>query len=113
MRASERARLGASRLEALLDRAPALELPAGPRAAGLRTRSRCSAAASTTSFSKRASERVRSDFRDAGVTLAELVGPARADVVALELVDYAAVLDVPEPTWVAGALATLCRAASA
>jgi hypothetical protein len=55
------------------------------------------------------SERMRSDFRDAGATLAALVGRSDVNVVDFELVDYAAVLDAPEPTWVAGALATWRR----
>ena len=53
--------------------------------------------------------KARSDFRDPGPVLATLLGKGnlRAAVHALRLVDYADVLAAPEPTWVAGALATL------
>jgi hypothetical protein len=61
---------------------------------------------------------VQSDFRDGGLVLAALLGasdtaadaggPRRAaQVEDLVLVNYADVLDVAEPTWVAAALATL------
>lgn len=50
--------------------------------------------------------RVRSDFRDAGPALSGLLGTAEASVHELLLVDYADVLGAPEPTWVAGALAS-------
>ena len=50
----------------------------------------------------------KSDFRDPGPVLTRLlVGDLRATVHDLRLVDYADVLAAPEPTWVAGALATL------
>jgi hypothetical protein len=52
-------------------------------------------------------EREKSDFRDPGPVLAALLasgGRWKAQVHALELVDYAATLGSPEPTWVAGAL---------
>ena len=50
----------------------------------------------------------KSDFRDPGPVLAGLLGPdLRAAVHDLRLVDYADVLAMPAPTWVAGALATL------
>ena len=50
----------------------------------------------------------KSDFRDPGPVLAGLLaGNLRATVHDLRLVDYADVLAAPEPTWVAGALATL------
>jgi hypothetical protein len=55
----------------------------------------------------------KSDFRDAGPVLAILLGegaPLVPRVLALELVDYAAALEAPEPTWVAGALASLVAA---
>lgn len=50
--------------------------------------------------------RVRSDFRDAGPALSQLLGAAEASVHDLLLVDYADVLGAPAPTWVAGALAS-------
>jgi hypothetical protein len=54
--------------------------------------------------------RTRSDFRDAGPTLAALTHGALAfRVHALELVDYAAALAAAEPSWVAAALVTLDR----
>ena len=50
----------------------------------------------------------KSDFRDPGPVVAHLLGgDLRAAVHDLRLVDYADVLAAPEPTWVAGALATL------
>ena len=52
----------------------------------------------------------RSDFRDPGPVLAHLLGGTasrlRATMHDVRLVDYAAVLGAPAPTWVAGALAT-------
>ena len=57
-------------------------------------------------FAKDAQD-VRSDFRDAGPVLAWLLrseGALRAAVLDLDLADYAATLDAPDPTWVAGAL---------
>lgn len=52
--------------------------------------------------------RVRSDFRDAGPVVATLcAGPLSARVHELELVDYAAVLAAPRPTWVAAALSEI------
>ena len=52
-------------------------------------------------------ERDRSDFRDTGPVLAHLVGGGFVpEIHALDLVDYAAPLDAPRPSWVAGALAT-------
>ncbi len=52
----------------------------------------------------------RSDFRDVGPVLAALQGPPLDALVHdLVLVGYADVLGVAEPTWVAGALATLER----
>ena len=59
---------------------------------------------------------VRSDFRDAGPAMAWLVdpvGPLRAEIDELRLVDYADVLGAPPPTWVAGALARFTPAGSA
>ncbi len=54
------------------------------------------------------STRVRSDFRDTGPVLRELLGAGRVEarVHELLLVDYADVLGAPRPTWVAGALST-------
>jgi hypothetical protein len=55
-------------------------------------------------------ERVRSDFRDPGPVLAELLrehGPLQPRIHELALVDYAAALDAAPPTWVAAALAEL------
>jgi hypothetical protein len=52
-------------------------------------------------------EREKSDFRDPGPVLATLLasgGRWKAQVLALELVDYAVALEAQEPTWVAGAL---------
>jgi len=46
----------------------------------------------------------RSDFRDSGPTLAELVRPSQLDVRELMLVDYADTLGAGQPTWVAAAL---------
>jgi hypothetical protein len=60
-------------------------------------------------FAKDAQE-ARSDFRDAGPVLAWLLrreGALRANVLDLDLADYAATLEAPEPTWVAGALTCL------
>lgn len=60
--------------------------------------------------------RERSDFRDPGPVLATLLlerasGRAlSATVLDLALVDYAPVVEAPEPTWVAGALARLSLA---
>lgn len=54
--------------------------------------------------------RERSDFRDPGPVLAELLrerGGFRSTVEGLALVDYAAVLGAEAPTWVAGALVRL------
>jgi hypothetical protein len=49
--------------------------------------------------------RVRSDFRNAGPTLAHVLGKGtRFEVRSLDLVDYTEALDAPGPTWVAGAL---------
>ncbi len=60
---------------------------------------------------------VRSDFRDTGPVLTELLrvsDPPRprltAEVHTLRLVDYADALDAPEPSWVAAALATFAPA---
>jgi hypothetical protein len=48
---------------------------------------------------------VKSDFRDSGLILAELLGGAwTAHIHTLRLVDYAETLGAPAPTWVAGAL---------
>jgi hypothetical protein len=54
------------------------------------------------------STRVRSDFRDTGPVLRELLGAGRVEarVHELLLVDYADVLGAPRPTWVAGAVST-------
>lgn len=53
-------------------------------------------------------ERHRSDFRDTGPVMAHLVGRGFEPTVHdLALVDYAAALDAPSPTWVAGALVTI------
>ena len=53
-------------------------------------------------------EECRSDFRDTGPVMAALVGPGfDATVHRLDLVDYAAALDAPDPSWVAAALATV------
>lgn len=52
--------------------------------------------------------RHRSDFRDTGPVMAHLVGRGfTARVHDLALVDYAEVLGVPAPSWVAGALITV------
>ena len=52
-----------------------------------------------------------SDFRDVGPVLAALLAPQgeplHADVLDLELVSYADVFDVPEPTWVGAALCAI------
>lgn len=53
---------------------------------------------------------VRSDFRDAGPSLAHLLlarGALRGEIVAMTLVDYADVLAAPPPSWVAAPLAAL------
>lgn len=55
------------------------------------------------------STRVRSDFRDTGPVLRELLGHVEARVHELLLVDYSDVLGAPRPTWVAGALASMAR----
>ena len=58
-------------------------------------------------FSRHATE-VRSDFRDTGPLMAWLIDakrPLEVEILALLLVDYSKALDVPAPTWVAGALA--------
>jgi hypothetical protein len=50
---------------------------------------------------------VRSDFRDAGPVLAQVLGAhpgLQAEIRALQLVDYAEVLAAEAPTWVAGPL---------
>ena len=54
---------------------------------------------------------VRSDFRDAGPTLAMLLDGDRwrAEIVEVALSDYAAPLGAPPPTWVAAALVALDR----
>jgi hypothetical protein len=57
-------------------------------------------------FAHHAAE-AKSDFRDVGPVLASIAPFARADIVALELVDYAEVLDAAPPTWVAAALVVL------
>lgn len=58
-------------------------------------------------------ERDRSDFRDTGPVLAQLVGSGFGwQVHDLALVDYAAVLSGEEPSWVAGALITTSRSDS-
>jgi hypothetical protein len=64
-------------------------------------------------FLRHAAE-VRSDFRDSGPLLAWLIdakAPLVAEILDLILVDYSKALDVPAPTWVAGALASLSVAA--
>jgi hypothetical protein len=55
---------------------------------------------------------VRSDFRDVGPVMAQLLpGPrCEATVHRVELVDYADALGAPQPTWVAGALAAFSGA---
>ncbi len=64
-------------------------------------------------FLRHAAE-ARSDFRDAGPVLAELLRDGAGEITArvedIALVDYSDVLGAPEPTWVAGALATFARA---
>lgn len=50
--------------------------------------------------------RVRSDFKRTGPVLAKVIGRATYRVRELVLVDYAAALEAPSPTWVAGALVT-------
>ncbi|HEX6657457.1 MAG TPA: hypothetical protein VF065_05210 [Ilumatobacter sp.] len=53
-------------------------------------------------------EQHRSDFRDTGPTLAQLVGRGFAsEIHDLALVDYADVLEAARPSWVAGALVTI------
>ena len=53
-------------------------------------------------------ERHRSDFRDAGPVVAELVGRGfTPEIHDVALVDYADVLAAPAPSWVASALITL------
>lgn len=53
-------------------------------------------------------EHHRSDFRDTGPVVAELLGDAFDPIVHdLALVDYAEALAAPDPTWVAGALMTV------
>jgi len=53
-------------------------------------------------------ERDRSDFRDTGPLLAQLVGRGFVhEMHAVELVDYADALGSPSPSWVAGALVTV------
>jgi hypothetical protein len=55
-------------------------------------------------------QRAKSDFRDAGPALAELLGPGfRVQLADLTLVDYCDVFGAPAPTWVAGALAAATR----
>ena len=57
----------------------------------------------------RLAERDRSDFRDTGPVVAHLVGAGFvASMHELALVDYSSALDAPSPSWVAGALVTLC-----
>jgi hypothetical protein len=59
-----------------------------------------------TAFARLAAE-VRSDFRDDGPVLGELLrarGTPRGEILELTLVDYAEVLGAPAPTWVAGPL---------
>jgi hypothetical protein len=51
----------------------------------------------------------RSDFRDAGPTLAALLpSPFTFDVRAMTLVDYSTTLGAAAPTWVAGPLTIVC-----
>ena len=53
-------------------------------------------------------EQHRSDFRDTGPMLAQLVGRGFApEIHDLALVDYADVLEAARPSWVAGALVTI------
>ncbi|MGH7293892.1 MAG: hypothetical protein ACRELB_03110, partial [Polyangiaceae bacterium] len=57
-------------------------------------------------FARLAAE-VRSDFRDSGPVLFELLrgaGSPRGEILDLRLVDYADVLEAENPTWVAGPL---------
>lgn len=57
----------------------------------------------------RLAELHRSDFRDTGPVVAHLVGAGFvASMHDLALVDYSSALDAPSPSWVAGALVTLC-----
>ena len=49
----------------------------------------------------------RSDFRDVGPVLAELMPDFTHEIIAMELVDYTDVLNSPQPTWVAAALITI------
>jgi hypothetical protein len=57
----------------------------------------------------RLAERHRSDFRDTGPVVAHLVGAGFvASMHELALVDYSSALDAPSPSWVAGALVTVC-----
>jgi hypothetical protein len=54
--------------------------------------------------------RHRSDFRDTGPVMAELLGPGFSwELHRLALVDYADALRAPAPSWVAGALVTVRR----
>ncbi len=58
-------------------------------------------------------ERDRSDFRDTGPVLAQLLGSGFASHIHdLTLVDYAEVLGAPAPSWVAGALITTTSVAT-
>lgn len=50
---------------------------------------------------------VRSDFRDVGPVLLSVVTAARFTLHALQTVDYAAVIESPDPTWVTAALASV------
>jgi hypothetical protein len=50
---------------------------------------------------------VRSDFRDVGPVLAELIPANTYALGGLEIIDYADVLNAAEPTWVAAALVKL------
>ena len=49
----------------------------------------------------------KSDFRDVGPVLASVAPFTRAEILDLELVDYADVLGTARPTWVAAALAVV------
>lgn len=64
-----------------------------------------------------AAEATRSDFRDAGPTLAALLGAGdvalEVRLLGLELVGYGDVLEAPDPTWVGAALAAIAPAAGA
>jgi hypothetical protein len=60
----------------------------------------------------RLAERHRSDFRDTGPVVAHLIGSGFvASIHDLALVDYSSALGAPSPSWVAGALVSLRRAA--